>query len=222
MKAIFFGSIGSVVETSELQRKSFNDAFAGAGLNWYWDQASYRQMLATSGGQKRIADFAAMRGETVDAAALHARKSALFQAALEQGDLSLRPGVAATIALTKDAGLSLGFVTSTERATVEIIARSVTKATSAAFDVLTWRSDERPGKPGPAVYDEALAQLKLQPSDVIAIEDNPDGVRAAKSVGLFTVGFPGENTLPGDVSDADQVVVDGLADRLAKLIEAKS
>ena len=73
MKAVFFGSIGSVVETSELQRKSFNDAFAEAGLNWYWDQNSYRQMLTTSGGQKRISDFAAMRNETVDASALHAR-----------------------------------------------------------------------------------------------------------------------------------------------------
>ncbi len=32
MNAVFFGSIGSVVETSEPQRKSFNDAFAEAGL----------------------------------------------------------------------------------------------------------------------------------------------------------------------------------------------
>lgn len=222
MKAVFFGSIGSVVETSELQRKSFNDAFAEAGLNWYWDQKSYRQMLTTSGGQKRISDFAAMRNETVDASALHARKSVFFQAALEHDELPLRPGVAATVALAKDASFSLGFVTSTERETVEIIAQSVTKATSTPFDVVTWRSDERPGKPEPAVYNKALAQLRLTADDVIAIEDNRDGVLSSKAAGLFTIGFPGENTSQEDMSDVDQLVIDGLADSLAKLIEAES
>ena len=33
-KAILFGSIGTIVETSELQRKSFNQAFFEAGLDW--------------------------------------------------------------------------------------------------------------------------------------------------------------------------------------------
>ena len=33
LKAIMFGSIGTIVETSELQRKSFNKAFSEAGKN---------------------------------------------------------------------------------------------------------------------------------------------------------------------------------------------
>ena len=32
MKALFFGSIGTIVETSEIQRQSFNLAFKDAGL----------------------------------------------------------------------------------------------------------------------------------------------------------------------------------------------
>jgi len=35
-KAILFGSIGTIVETSELQLKSFNQAFSEAGLDWNW------------------------------------------------------------------------------------------------------------------------------------------------------------------------------------------
>jgi len=38
-KALLFGSIGSIVETSEIQRKSFNKAFKQYGLDWNWDQA---------------------------------------------------------------------------------------------------------------------------------------------------------------------------------------
>ena len=40
MKALFFGSIGTIVETSEIQRQSFNLAFKEAGLNWYWNIAT--------------------------------------------------------------------------------------------------------------------------------------------------------------------------------------
>ena len=34
MKAILFGSIATLIETSDLQREAFNQAFKEAGLNW--------------------------------------------------------------------------------------------------------------------------------------------------------------------------------------------
>ena len=40
MKSILFGSIGSVVESSEIQRKAFNAAFKEFGLEWYWNIAN--------------------------------------------------------------------------------------------------------------------------------------------------------------------------------------
>ena len=45
MKSIFFGSIGSLVECSEIQRKAFNLAFKEYGLDWYWNIANYIKML---------------------------------------------------------------------------------------------------------------------------------------------------------------------------------
>lgn len=213
MKAILFGSIGSVVETSELQRRSFNDVFAEAGLDWCWSQQDYREMLKTAGGHKRIEAYAATRGDTVDAKALHARKSARFQETLKAADLSLRPGVAATLAFGGEAGLALGLVTSTERETVEIIAGAVHAKTAIDFDVLTWRSPDVLGKPDPAAYQLALVKLGLHSGEVVAIEDNSDGVQAAKAASVFTIGFPGENTLPGDLEAADLIAeadLDGL------------
>ena len=37
-KAILFGSIGTLAETSDLQRNAFNEAFKISGLNWFWDE----------------------------------------------------------------------------------------------------------------------------------------------------------------------------------------
>ena len=58
LKAILFGSIGTLIETSEIQRRAFNQAFSEAKLGWDWDVEIYREMLAKSGGLLRIQDFA--------------------------------------------------------------------------------------------------------------------------------------------------------------------
>ena len=58
MQAIFFGSIGTMVETSEIQRKAFNTAFKEFGLNWYWNTGDYINMIQKPGGISRISDVA--------------------------------------------------------------------------------------------------------------------------------------------------------------------
>ena len=48
MKAVLFGSIGTLIETSDIQRESFNQAFKEEGLDWYWDKEDYTCLLYTS------------------------------------------------------------------------------------------------------------------------------------------------------------------------------
>ncbi len=52
IKAILFGSIGTIVETSNIQRNCFNSAFKISGLKWYWSKKLYQSMLKKSGGEK--------------------------------------------------------------------------------------------------------------------------------------------------------------------------
>ena len=44
-KAILFGSIGTIAETSRLQLRSFNQAFSESGLDWNWSIGEYQTML---------------------------------------------------------------------------------------------------------------------------------------------------------------------------------
>jgi len=60
-KALLFGSIGSIVETSEIQRKSFNKAFKQYGLDWNWTKREYLNLLSKSGGKNRISRYAKKR-----------------------------------------------------------------------------------------------------------------------------------------------------------------
>ena len=44
--AILFGSIGTIVDTSELQREAFNEAFAKHDLHGNWDSVAHRSRCA--------------------------------------------------------------------------------------------------------------------------------------------------------------------------------
>ena len=57
MKSILFGSIGSLVESSEIQRKAFNEAFKEFGVDWYWNVANYIKMLEKPGGLNRLIEY---------------------------------------------------------------------------------------------------------------------------------------------------------------------
>ncbi|MEL6644902.1 MAG: HAD-IA family hydrolase [Pseudomonadota bacterium] len=205
MKAFLFGSIGTIVETSELQRAAFNQAFADHGLDWAWSREDYREMLTVSGGKNRIARYAEARGDTVDATALHAAKSEIFQAQLADQGVIPREGTTALAQQARSQSLKLGFVTTTEPETVRIICQSLLRQDWPEFDVLTSREHGVPGKPDPAIYKIALNALAIAPHEAIAIEDNADGVAAAKAAGIHTVGFPGANTRAADLA-ADEIV----------------
>ena len=57
LKAVIFGAIGTIAETSDLQRQAFNAAFKATGLDWNWNPEVYRDLLKINGGQNRIASY---------------------------------------------------------------------------------------------------------------------------------------------------------------------
>jgi beta-phosphoglucomutase-like phosphatase (HAD superfamily) len=125
MSAILFGSISTLVDTSELQRRSFNESFEAYGLDWQWSRSDYMAMLDSNGGAQRIANFAEARGEDVDADAVHATKSQIFQELLATAGLKPRPGVIATVHEAKRHDVKLGFVTTTSPGNVSALLESL-------------------------------------------------------------------------------------------------
>lgn len=203
MPAIMFGSISTVADTSELQRSAFNDAFSVHGLDWRWDQPEYQTMLVGSGGQNRIAEYASERGQEVDAEAVHATKSRLFQQSLATAELEPRPGVVESIRAAKDADWKLALVTTTSHANIESLLGGLGGAVSPSdFDIIVDASSVDQPKPDPAAFAYALDRLGEQAADCVAIEDNVGGFQAARSAGLSCVAFPNENTAGHDFDGA--------------------
>ncbi|MEM8803314.1 MAG: HAD-IA family hydrolase [Pseudomonadota bacterium] len=206
MKAIFFGSIGSLVETSEIQRGAFNSAFEAFGLDWHWDRDTYRQMLAESGGTKRVADYANIRNCDVDASAIHKLKTEIFQERLWNDGFKFRDGVLDVLGFAAERNLATGVISGTEKQTVDLITTALQGRTGADLNIVTSRAEGCAEKPSPDLYHFALNALALKPSSVVAIEDNQCGLDAAKAANIPTVSFSGANTPPIHCGSYDLVV----------------
>jgi HAD superfamily hydrolase (TIGR01509 family) len=195
MPAILFGSIGTIADTSELQRQAFNDAFRVHGLDWSWPREDYAAMLEKSSGKDRIAAYASSLGQEVDAGAIHGTKSELFQKSLDDNQLTPRPGVTDTIQQARSKGYKVALVTTTSSANVSSMINAMApNITADDLDLVIDASQVEAPKPDKAAYVLALHELEVSPSECIAIEDNLGGVASATAAGIDCLAFPNQNT----------------------------
>ena len=208
-KAILFGSIGTLVETSELQRRAFNQAFSEAGLDWTWNPDEYKIMLKKSGGRNRINEYATDRGIKVNAHELHLKKTEIFDNMMKEEGISLRPGVANLIGYAIDNNVHLAFVTSTSNANVDAIFMALNGQLS-RNDFNFIGNDKMVSKPKPdsEIYLKALSNLKLNAKDCLAIEDTEVSMRSAINANIKCIAFPGALALDNDFSDAFYITDD--------------
>jgi HAD superfamily hydrolase (TIGR01509 family) len=224
---LLFGSIGTIVESSDIQRRAYNLALQEARLDWHWDEAIYRELLLQSGGRDRMAMLGAATGQKLAdgmIAQIHTRKTVLACGEIAAIQPPLRSGVAALMALAKAQGWKRGFVTSTEQANIDAITALDAVVAADQFDVIIGRADVEHGKPNPQAFLTALDRLGVVPDNAIAIEDTASSVMAAVRAGITTVAVPGAFASGQDFWQADLVLSSltdtqgGLDPRLLALI----
>src|SRR3989338_8483320 len=121
IKAIIFDVDGTLADTEDGHRKSFNKAFAENGLDWNWDVELYDKLLRVTGGKERIKYFVESfltgfaKPEDFDEFVkhLHKVKTAHYTAMLREGHIPLRPGIRQLLADARDGGIRLAIATTT-------------------------------------------------------------------------------------------------------------
>lgn len=210
-----FGSMGTLVESSDIQRLAYNEAMREAGLGWHWDRETYADLLMQSGGKDRLVHLAAATGaelstEMVDR--IHARKTELACAAMVAQGVRLRPGVAELVLLAKTRGMKLAFVTTTYQPNIDaVFSCSGESLVAMDFDYICSREVVENGKPAPDAYLAALRALGILPEQALAIEDTANSVMSAKRANIAVLATPGAITARQDFWQAD-LVIDALAD----------
>ena len=225
IKAVIFGAIGVVAETAEFHRQAFNAAFKEAGLDWKWSVVAYKELLKTPDGEERIRSFrdgdasrAAVTDEMIKD--LYAAKETSFSDLIGRSKLAPRPGVKELIDACTAADVLIAWCSSSRSQHVAALKRVLAKQLPFKdFASIVTADQISAEKPAPDAYLRCLKDLGLTAAEVVAIEDTPANVAAAKAAGILTVATPSDATAGQDFSAADLVVTSLLSVTLESLQE---
>lgn len=220
IKAIIFDVDGTLADTEDGHRQSFNKAFAENGLDWNWDVSLYDKLLKVTGGKERIKYFVAdfLEGYTKPDSFddfvkhLHAVKTGHYTAMLRDGHIPLRPGIKKLIADAHAAGITLAIATTTTPENVSALLEvGLGKDWEKYFSANGCGDIVPHKKPAPDIYDWVLRELKLDASDCIALEDSNNGLRSSLAAGIKTYVTINPYTCKQDFTGA-AAVFDDLSD----------
>jgi HAD superfamily hydrolase (TIGR01509 family) len=216
-QALIFDVDGTLADTEEAHRLSFNIAFDHFGLGWHWDVDLYRRLLEVTGGKERVAFWinslaAPPAQEAAWLAAIpqwHAVKTRAYTDLVARGQVPLRAGVADLLIAAHDAGVRLGIATTTTRANIDaLLETNLGTRGLGLFDAIACGDVVSEKKPAPDVYLLVLQMLGVSADEAIAFEDSPQGLQAAVGAGLWTVVTSTHWTEGSDFSGAARVVTD--------------
>ncbi|MGB6326067.1 MAG: HAD-IA family hydrolase [Methylocella sp.] len=215
LEALIFDVDGTLAETEEAHRQSFNEAFAAFGVDWSWDKELYRELLQVTGGKERLQHYIDAwkpRGSEVVLARfaeIYEAKSARYAALVKSGAAPARPGVRRLITEAHERGVRLAIATTSLRGSVDVELRAMFGEEGPSwFAVIAAGDAVAHKKPAPDVYRFALDTLGCDPGSCVAIEDSENGIKAASAAGLPVLAAPSYYLKGDDFSLATSVLSD--------------
>lgn len=217
-EAIIFDVDGTLADTEDGHRQSFNKAFAECGLDWHWDAELYDRLLKVTGGKERIkyfvSDFLTGFARPGDFEGfvrhLHQVKTAHYNAMLREGLIPLRPGIKQLLTDARNGGIRLAIATTTSPENVATLLQQGLGADGERWFETIGCGDIVPHKkPAPDIYLWVLARLGLPAAACIALEDSENGLRSSLAAGIKTFVVRNHYTRNQDFSGA-AAVFDGL------------
>lgn len=220
LKALIFDVDGTLADTEEMHRRAFNLAFAEFDLDWDWTPSLYIDLLAISGGRERMLAYAVRIGKKPKGdfekllATIHRVKTAHYATMVEDGVLTLRPGVRRLLKECREQSMPMAIATSSRYSNVDaLLRRNLAPNWSTWFDAIGSCDIIDTKKPSPAVYKYVLDELKVDGTECVAIEDTVNGNVAAKAANLTTIitthyftrqkAFPGASLVVNHLGDPD-------------------
>lgn len=217
LSAVFFDVDGTIAETEELHRKSFNESFKEFNLDWFWDKPIYKELINIGGGKERIQHYMKRAwpemleyknlSKYIDS--IHKVKNEIYEDYVKEEKLTFRPGVKRLISELKENKIRIALVSSSSKTNIEnLLLNGLQFKSIEFFDLIAHGDSTKNKKPSPEIYEWALEKLKLSAQSCIAIEDSPRGIDSAVSAKIKVIATPSELTIDENFEAADLVVSD--------------
>jgi HAD superfamily hydrolase (TIGR01509 family) len=193
---VIFDNDGLLLDTEVVWSRGEEDLFRRRGLEFTLE---HKLELVGTSAQTAGGILARQLGEEGTDADLIVELDALVVAELERG-VEPMPGAVELVAELQARGVRTGVVSNSPLA---FITRALELGGLDGFEAVVSGHDVPAPKPAPDAYLAACHQLGIAPtSEVVAFEDSPTGVAAARAAGLTVIGIPSVDGVELNEADA--------------------
>ena len=194
-QAILFDHDGTLVDTEPVWAAAKVELAAEFG--GVWTAQDTLDCLGYS--MKFTLDRLRERGVNLPDQQINDRLVGKVRAALADSPVEFLPGIERFLVQVRDAGIPAAIVTN---ATTAVAQRTADAAPEGTFSVVIGNDETTHPKPNPQPYLLAAQRLGVDPSQCVAIEDSPSGVRSATDAGMKVIVVPGELEVPAELGRA--------------------
>lgn len=185
MKAVVFDMDGVLFDTEKLCRASWTALAKEQGIE---DMEEVFMQCVGRNANDTKALVLHHYGPDFPYDTFRQRSSEWFWKQIEKSGVPVKPGVWELLSYLKKAGYNIGLASSSRR---ESVISNLTDAGIAEyFSVIVTGDMVEHSKPRPDIYLLACEKMQVSPEEAYAIEDSPNGIRAAYAAGMKPVMVP--------------------------------
>ena len=189
LKAVFLDFSGVIIDDEAIKQELIADILLSENLRA--DNDEYTLYCRGRSDRACLKDILASRGrvlsdEYIDKL-LEIKAKGYRQKVEQLPEIILPPNLAPFLTQLKEQNIAIGLVTGAMRSTVDYVLERV--ELTSCFDVTVTSDDLEASKPEPEPYLLAASRLNFNPSECLAIENNPVGITAAKKAKIQVVGI---------------------------------
>lgn len=189
LKAVFLDFSGVIVDDEDINQELIAEILLEENLRS--DEDEYIQYCRGRSDRACLRNILANRGRILPdeyIERLVQTKAKGYRERVEQlTKLPVAPHLVEFLTRLKEQNIAVALVTGATRSEVEYVLDKI--ELGQYFATIVAGDDLQQSKPEPEPYLLAVNKLQLQPSECLAIEDNPVGIEAAKQANIQVVGI---------------------------------
>jgi beta-phosphoglucomutase len=187
IKGLIFDLDGTLTLTQHFHFMAYHEVFKRHGIN-YTREDDYKH--AGKGSSCIFPDVFKENGRTITAEEIQKyaeEKKVIYDKLIAESDIQAVPGIESFLKKMKQNGIKMAVASGNKLESIETILKKT--GINQYFSIIVTNKDVKRSKPAPDIFLKAAEKLGLEQNQCIVFEDAENGIKAAKTAGIFCIGL---------------------------------